>query len=188
MGTTNFAFSHRCVVVTNDDLESGNVPEHSTPVNRSRDYPAYELDDYEGALNFFAITLTGGYYEGACIDYTDKDVTATQLIYGDYPLGWDDRRLARDIADGFGSVSVAELRRIIAETRESFPEPASEWAYWDLFDAIDGRVTALLRSREEKRANEILDEIRDVYGYGEAEVSGRFSDGVPVLRVIRRCA
>lgn len=182
MGTTNFAFSHRCVVVSGEDCEVGNVPAHSNCVDFDRNFPVYELDKYEDRLRFFRITLTPGYYEGACIDYTDKDVTVTQLMYGDYPCGWDDKRLIGDIVEEFGSVSASELRKIISETRAGFPEVTSEWAYWDLFDAIDNRVTELLKKWEEVTANQILDEIKENWGYSELESVGILSDGTQFFR------
>lgn len=172
------------MVVSGEDCEAGNVPAHSNCVDLDRNFPVYELDRYEDRLRFFRITLTPGYYEGACIDYTDKDVTVSQLLYGDYPCGWDDKRLIGDIAEEFGSISVPELRKIISETKAGFPEVTSEWAYWDLFDAIDNRVTELLKKREEVTANQILDEIKEEWGFDELGYVGRFSNGEALVRRI----
>ena len=172
------------MVVSDEDCEDGNVPAHSNCVDSDRNFPVYELDKYEDRLRFFRITLTPGYYEGACIDYTDKDVTVSQLLYGDYQCGWDDKRLIGDIAEEFSSISVTELRKIISETKAGFPEVTSEQAYWALFDAIDERVTELLMKQEEVTANQILDEIKENWGYDELEYVGRFSSGEALVRRI----
>ena len=67
MATGNFCYENRCVVVTDDDYEIGNLPEMGECVDNSRNYPSYLIEEFE----FWVVVLTAGYYEGACIDYIE---------------------------------------------------------------------------------------------------------------------
>ena len=70
MGTSNFAYKNRCIVVTNDDFEFGNVPETEYIPQGYRNYSQSRIPT---DFNFFNVVLTSGYYEHACIDYVEKD-------------------------------------------------------------------------------------------------------------------
>ena len=66
MGTGNFYYKNRCVVVSNDDYEFDNVPERGEWIGNNRSYPSREIvTDFV----FHKVVLTSGYYEAGCIDY-----------------------------------------------------------------------------------------------------------------------
>ena len=72
MATGNFAYENRCIVVTDNDYEDGNIPPLGDwEKNTSRSYPSRLLavsDDFK----FWNIVITTGYYSGACIDYKEN--------------------------------------------------------------------------------------------------------------------
>ena len=78
MSTPNFSYTHRCIVVTNEDLEDGNVPETEY---FSQGYTSYPSSLIPTDFRFFKVLLTSGYYADACIDYElDDDVPFKDLL------------------------------------------------------------------------------------------------------------
>lgn len=77
MSTPNFAYKHRCIVVTNDDFEFGNVPETE---RIPQGYTSYPQSLIPTDFNFYNVMLTSGYYEAACIDYEEKDDDYKELL------------------------------------------------------------------------------------------------------------
>ena len=80
MGTSNFCYQNRCVVLTNDDYEFDNVPKLGNWVNDNRNYPSKEILYKETSctkeyaktikpIRLHQIVMTIGYYEHACIDF-----------------------------------------------------------------------------------------------------------------------
>lgn len=182
MGTTNFDYRNRCIVVTEEDLECGNRPESSERVGYEWGRPAFALCDYDD-FRFFHVVIAYGYYEGACIDYRGKDITALDILYGCYADNYNGEELIRDTLEEFsGLVTEDELRAIVTE------EASRSGDKWDAYDRMDERITALLARREEVEVNRVLNEIKAEYGYDEMEVSGRFSDGTAVMQILVKCA
>jgi hypothetical protein len=74
MSTPNFAYKNRCIVVSDDDFDSGNKPETEdrTTNDSNRSYPSFALIDQPNCKVLIAI-LTSAYYSGACIDYIEND-------------------------------------------------------------------------------------------------------------------
>lgn len=194
-GTGNFAYENRCILVTNEDIEDGNVPEtDGRPINRNRTFPQYPLVDYNDELQFHSIVLVPGYYEGACIDYVninDED----DLEYYD----WLCNERASDISLN-DKEAVNKLKAIFAD----FPVITDEDFKSEIQSAKDKGITLSKEMRsddspirkkiidtyeqdtiaEAKKCNEILDKIKKEYGYKELKVSARFSNGETMYSVV----
>ena len=55
MGASNFSFDNRCIVVTNDDFEMGNVPSLTDKSDRDRCYPSTILTRmFQGRCEIFS--------------------------------------------------------------------------------------------------------------------------------------
>jgi len=87
MSTNNFCYVNRCVVVTDDDYESGNVPKLSKEraFDENRRYPSSVIE-FEGTekLGFTQIVLTAGYYAGSCIDFIQNEYKACLEVEDNY--------------------------------------------------------------------------------------------------------
>ena len=81
MATNNFAYENRCIVVTNEDYEMGNMPSMEESIDVNRSYPSYRLAVGED-FKFWDIIITSGYYADACIDYTEKDLDVEYWLGG----------------------------------------------------------------------------------------------------------
>lgn len=75
MGTKNFSYDNRCVVLDDDDF-----------INLERDFEFYDLKDYSRYSNYYSrglivdceleyinIVVTNGYYSGSCLDWVLSD-------------------------------------------------------------------------------------------------------------------
>ena len=185
--TGNFAYENRCVLVTDEDIEDGNVPEtDDRPINRNRTFPQYPLIDYNDDLKFHSIVLIPGYYEGACIDYVninDEDdieyydwlcqnrvldfiyegdaINTLKSIFSDFPvITEEDFKSAIQSAKNKGITLSKEMRSDDSPIRKK------------IIDTYEKDTIA-----EAKKCDKILDEIKREYGYKELKVSARFSNG-----------
>lgn len=193
--TGNFAYENRCILVTEDDIEDGNVPEtDDRPINHNRNFPQYPLVDYNDELQFHSIVLVPGYYEGACIDYVltnDED----DLEYYDWLC--NERVSAISFND---KEAINKLKAIFADfpaiTDEDFKD-AIQYAKDNGVTISEGMLSdySPIRKKfidtyeqdtiaEAKKCDEILDEIKKEYGYKELRVSARFSNGETMYRFI----
>lgn len=80
MSTNNFCYENRCVVVTDDDYTSGNIPRLGDYIKDcNRNYPSYELELssrmklIRETLLITKIVITSGYYSDACIDFVQNE-------------------------------------------------------------------------------------------------------------------
>lgn len=67
MGTSNFAYENRCVVVTDEDFEFDNIPERGECISNyyfRNNFPTYTLTGYSDLFKFHDIVISAGYYEG----------------------------------------------------------------------------------------------------------------------------
>lgn len=179
MGTCNFCYENRCVVVTNEDYEFGNVPAHHTYDKSSlRSFPSYFLDD--SVFEFWDVVLTGGYYADACIDYKPKldqygqDMVTSRMRY--YYMYNSVTELIEDFVDEF-KISRYRVRKLIGKLSECKDlERFCERSFY--------RVNEYLSELEEVKVNEFIDQIKEEYGYTEYAVSGTFSNGEAVYSKI----
>lgn len=179
MGTSNFCYKNRCVVVTDEDYEDGNVPAHNTYDKSSlRSFPSYFLDDSN--FEFWDVVLTAGYYDAACIDYKPKldeygqDMVTRRMRYAHWYSSVTE--LIEDFVDEF-KISRYRVRKLIGKLSECKDlERFCERAF--------DRVHEYLSELEEDKVNEFIDQIKEEYGYSEYEVSGIFSNGEAVYSKI----
>lgn len=169
MSAPNFNYNNRCVVVTNDDFEMGNMPSlgniHGD--NSLRSYTSTTLsisDDF----NYFDIVLTSGYYEHACIDYCDKDGEAKGVEYHCGNDGYFTSKIAlfNEVKSSFSHISIYRMRKLCKGL--NYAEDAEK-----IYAIID----EYLKDCEEKSVNKAIDGIKQKYGYEEYATAYRFSNG-----------
>lgn len=169
MSTPNFAFEHRCIVVTDEDFELGNVPETEYI---PQGYTSYPQSIIPTGFTFFNVVLTSGYYEAACIDYEAKDDDWESFLgycYGGCPTTKSE--FFADMKDMHG-ISEHRLRKLCdGIKREDF-----EYGY-QFADALCEAVGEWLMEQEEVKVNKYLDKLMEEYGYQEYERTARFSNG-----------
>lgn len=184
-GTSNFDYDHRCVVVTDDDYEIGNVPavDHDKDYG-SRSYPRYPLADY--GTEHFAVTLNPGYYEAACIDYCPKNSDYTDVKWyveaagKEYTAQMENRD--PDEGDSLDWYDIDPEELLEAKEQEYFESAKNiELAAHQLEKTIEKRFRD-----EEVEVNRQIDEIMEEYGYDEYGVSARFSNGETMYSKISR--
>lgn len=169
MGTPNFAYKNRCIVVTDDDFEWGNVPEtESIP----QGYTGYPQSIIPTDFNFFNVVLTGGYYEHACIDYEEKDGDWKDLMgFSYYYEPQTKSEFFLDVMDFF-NISEYRLRKLCnGIKRDNY-----EYDY-QFVDALFETVGQWLMEQEEIKVNEYLDNLMNGYGYEEYVRTVLFSNG-----------
>ena len=169
MSTGNFCFANRCIVVTNDDLENGNMPSHEKYLTESlRSYPSYLLDDFDRDFKYWRIVITSGYYEAACIDYIENDYS----LRDDYAT--DNYESVKELLDDlvrFEGLSRPYLNKVFKGLRSYGGE------LWRFLDEGLEQVDGKLREIERSKVNEALDKLKEEYGYEEYRVSTMFSNG-----------
>lgn len=176
MGTRNFKYERRCVIVEDDDIEAGNYPElEKEPLNYDRDFPTYRLDDYNDSdvTKTLQIVMTYGYYEGACIDIIDQEdflYDRYSISYNTPYLGVDDdmtetiKDLSREIFEDFKHVG-AKIT-VIQKLLKPIIEFGLTMKYSDMNPHIEP-LEDYLRNLELKKVNKIVDQIKKSYGYVE---------------------
>lgn len=171
MSAPNFSYERRCVLVTDDDFECGNVPSHDEHFDYDRYYPSRYLDKYKDDFNTIAIVLTGGYFSDACIDIVDRQDKADELLDNTYHYSkYNREELLDDMTYLLGCTrNFANLRlkgcRLGDENYERNLEKAFE------------KIVEDWREVEVEKANKVLDEIKKSYGYKELAKSVQFSNG-----------
>ena len=170
MATGNFSFENRCVVVSNDDYEFGNIPSLGNWVNSNRNYPSRILEEYD-FFKFYQIVLTSGYYEDACIDFVEKNEgydIADLLCKSDYYQYKID--FIQDCIAEFGL-----SKYLINKLCGTIKDCGGDLECW-LSNAVE-KITDYLKECEAKDCNKIIDQIKEDYGYIEVCCVGRFSNG-----------
>lgn len=167
MATGNFLYENRCIVVTDEDWEDGNVPPlGKSDKNSSRSYSSTLLavsDDF----NFWDIVLTSAYYSGACIDYKENDVTVEYWLGSTYYYETQ-KDFFNECHNEFG-LSYYRLKKICGNVGDLDIETYLENAY--------EKLTDYLREREEVKVNEYLDGVKKMYCYDEYVCVARASNG-----------
>lgn len=173
MSAPNFSYQRRCVRVSNNAFDFGNVPDCDTPFDNDRSYPSYYLDDYKDKFSTIAIVLTCGYYADACIDIVDDDRLVGELSCGDYHFA----RLTRDeLYDDLyyyfnGNITKRMMLRHLKGLNRRDDDYQSKLSY--AIDAIFEEV----RDYEVRKANKVVDKIKKEYGYKELVRTALFSNG-----------
>jgi hypothetical protein len=173
MSAPNFSYDRRCVLVSNDDYETGNVPEIGDGFDNDRSYPSAYLADYKDDFSTIAIVITSGYYADACIDILDDNRLVGELSCCDYHFA----RLTRDeLYDELcyyfhGNISKRMMLRHLKGLNVRDDDYQSKLSY-----AIDA-IFEEIRDKEVKKANKVLDEIKKSYGYRELTRTALFSNG-----------
>ena len=172
MGTGNFYFEHRCVVVTDDDFEMGNVPERGLCVDHDRSFPSYVIKEF----NFWNVVLTTAYYEGACIDYREhhkRDPYDVVVGYIGYPT--TKKELFEEVRNEF-NISYRQLQKICGNV--------GDMPIDDYIEQATEEIGEYLSEKEEDEVNEYIDKLKDEYGYEEFCCLGHFSNGEAVYQKI----
>ena len=171
MSAPNFSYDRRCVLVSNEDFERGNVPAHDECFGNDRSYPSAYLDDYKDDFSTIAIVLTSGYYADACIDIVDREDKADELLgYANYYYNHNRQELINDICYYLG------CSRNFANTRMKGCRKDRDDYEYRLEKAFE-KIVEDWRDVEVKKANKVLDKIKKVYRYKELGLSALFSNG-----------
>lgn len=172
MATGNFCYENRCVVVTNDDYEIGNLPEMGECVDNSRNYPSYLIEEFE----FWVVVLTAGYYEGACIDYIKHHKRSPYDVVQGY-IGYPStkKELFKECKEAFG-LSRRKMQAICGNVGDmdidDYVEKASE------------KVGEYLAEKEEAKVNKFIDGLKQLHGYEEVCRVTTFSNSETIYRKI----
>jgi hypothetical protein len=176
MATSNFCYENRCIVISDEDYNEGNLPETTAYRGGNRNYPASEVeaDEYPAFGNhspkYHDIVITAGYYEGACLDYITNGYTIEDDMM-------EDHGSAREVMDdifcaAFGNLSMYRVRQLCGRLGN-----LSMYEYKRR--AID-RVDEFLARQECAVCDAICNYIRDKYGFQEYRRAAWLSDGSPI--------
>ena len=171
MGAANFHYMNRCVAVTDDDYEFGNLPKMGDYLRHSlRSYPSRKLEGYD--FNFWDVVITAGYHSGGCIDYVEKE---NGRDIDDYFRSYRYDSVAefcRDLHSEFpGMVSKSRIRKIFSGIKKT------EWSVDRFISKRYDDFVAAAQEVERSRVEAAIDKIKEDYGYDEYVVSARFSNG-----------
>lgn len=181
MGTSNFLYKNRCVVVTNEDYECGNYPKLGDWVNNNRNYPSTEIihnEDFSTKeytksikpIQLHNIVMTNGYYEHACIDFIrneDKsaiDCTGWSCYYDFNSIG----EIIEPITNDY-NITAEEIKTLIQKRMDAMgitaetDEDTFQEFYEYLMDDIDEKII----ENEKIHCNKIIDLIKKEYDYEE---------------------
>lgn len=163
MGTSNFYYENRCVVVTDEDYEMGNVPELGEwrQIGREGFHVLKESD-----FDFWDVVIESGYYSGACIDYrrNERDL--------EYWLGWASsystkKAFYKEVQEWF-KISRYRLDKICGPVGDDF-DAWLERSYEVL--------TEYFADQEREAVNDMIDHLKTDYGYEEIAYIATASNG-----------
>lgn len=206
-GTGNFYYENVCLLVTDEDYETGNYPAYEDrPINGNNNFPQYPLVDWNDDLCFWQIVMTPGYYEHACIDYVEVDCDD---IYNDILYDAEHNIDNYAFEDGKWTYEDAFMRHR-GEDPEEHPEEdviraVREWVFSDypiiadedikqalerykkdgyyapsvfLCDSsIINKIEQQLREKEVEICEQRINEIAKEYGFRKLGTVARFSNG-----------
>lgn len=181
MGANNFSYKNRCVVVSDDDYEFGNIPNLGDYANNSRNYPSREIlhsEDFSTKeyaksikpIQLHNIVMTSGYYEHACIDFIrDDEKSAIDCT------GWScyyDFNSIEEIIEPITNnynITAEEIKTLIQQRMDVMgittetDEDTFQSFYEYLMDDIDEKIV----ENEKIHCNKIIDLIKEKYDYEE---------------------
>lgn len=157
MATGNFFYQNRCVVITENDYEVGNVPEKGEALDNDSYYPSATLK--APCFDYWTAVITDGYPSGSCIDYIRREDGINMVVgYIGYPSSQSE--LIDACRQAFG-LSVNKIKEIIGNVNGADIDQYIEEA--------EGRIADYLAEQEEKEVNEFIDHIKETYGYRELQ-------------------
>lgn len=172
MATGNFCYENRCVVVTDDDYEIGNLPEMGECVDNSRNYPSYLIEEFE----FWEVILTAGYYEGACIDYIEHHKHSPyDIVQGYIGYPWSKKSLFAECKEAFG-LSRRKMQAICGNVGDMDID--------DYVEKATEKVGEYLAEKEEAKVNKFIDGLKQLHGYEEVCRVATFSNGETIYRKV----
>jgi hypothetical protein len=194
MGAINFLYKNRCVVVTDDDYNFGNIPTLGEYANNSSSYPSrcieyVEIDEVYSFLRTIKpiklhnIVLTSGYYEDAWIDFVrDEDKTAIDYTGWSCSYNYNNiNKIINDVSSRY-NISAQEVETILQKRMELMNITAEtddddfQTFYENLMDDIDEKIV----ENEMVHCNKIIDIIKKIYGYKEIYSKPSFCMGEPI--------
>ena len=172
MATSNFCYENRCVVVTDDDYEIGNLPETGECVDNSRNHPSYLIKEFE----FWDVVLTAGYYEGACIDYIEHPKRSPYDVVQGY-IGYPStkKELFKECKEAFG-MSRRKIQAICGNVGDMDID--------DYVEKATEKVGKYLAEKEEAKVNKFIDGLKQLHGYEEVCRVATFSNGETIYRKV----
>ena len=174
MSTPNFSYKNRCVLITNDDYEVGNVPEMaSRACNSNRYYPSYEVDEDEYPQKTpvaHKIVITPGYYGDACLDFIPNEQFDLRGEFCCCLHRYDNvSEFIEDVQYYFPSISAYRIRKCLGKLgNKDFREYLSDGIY---------ALEEWYENNEQKLCNDIINHIKECYGYKELVCTAVFSNG-----------
>ena len=204
-GTGNFYFENVCLLVTDDDYETGNYPEfENRPINYNRNYPQYPLKDWNDGLNCWNIVYTPGYYEHACIDFVEIDTDVWDVV-GGYSLEssisryqydkeldkWffvdytkEEKEISeQEVIDGVIACFDLEHQSLLSvdKIKEAIEDCKDDGYYglsaFVLSDVVLEDIIDHMVEAEKKIVEDRIQQIKQQYGYKSLGVTARFSNG-----------
>ena len=171
MSTSNFFYKNRCVAISNDDFENGNIPECEC------DYFGRNKMLLQKVL-MFDITINIGYYEGGCIDYAISDNYESIIteFYGYYYTPSTKKELINDIA-GYCSDYIKVSKRSLQKLLKGLSMSKD-------FEAITDKIEEYILPKIECKVNQIIDNIKREYGYTELKRLATFSNGEAIYKEV----
>lgn len=183
MGANNFSYKNRCVVITDDDYEFGNLPTLGDYFDNSRNYPSriVEIEDLElqkveqyrttiKPIRLHNIVVTSGYYEHACLDFLrNEDNSSIDYVGWTCYYNFDTiEEIIEPITNNF-NITAEEIKALIKYRMDAMlintetDEDKFQSFYEYLMDDIDEKII----ENEEIICNKIIDLIKESYGYEE---------------------
>ena len=183
MGARNFVYQNRCVVITDDDYEFGNLPTLGDYFDNSRNYPSriVEIEDLElkkveqyrttiKPIRLHNIVVTSGYYEHACLDFLrNEDNSSIDYVGWTCYYNFDTiEEIIEPITNNF-NITAEEIKALIKYRMDAMlitaetDEDKFQSFYEYLMDDIDEKII----ENEEIICNKIIDLIKESYGYEE---------------------
>lgn len=174
MSAGNFYYKNRCIVVTDEDLEYDNFPPLTNEYlnNSLRAYPS-RVVDHDMYLRYFEIVLTAGYYEGACLDFQEKD---GNYIINDISCYIDTKK---DLIDELCDVSGLSKYRI----KKLLP-PLNGMNFEEYKETACDIIDEYLMNIESEKINNYLDKIKESYNFEEYATLARFSNCETIYKKI----
>lgn len=171
MATSNFYYKNRCVAISDKDFEEGNLPEcESEYFGRNKMLLQRVL--------MFNITINLGYYSGGCIDYEINDSYDNIIndFYGYYYTPQTKSEIINDICyycKDTIQISKCSLQKLLKGLSLSKD-----------FEAIIDKIEEYILPKIEDKVNDIIDNIKQKYGYPELKRVATFSNGEAIYKQI----
>lgn len=174
-GTTNFWYDNRCVVVSDEDAETGNVPPIEDLPTR---YPNTGGNQFYRRLisedfNYgYAVVITSGYYSGACIDWVvDPETNPYDVDLITYPE--DAVNFLADYFEDLYDSYEFQIKNLESEETE-------QQILKEIFN-----VAIIDFESEKSRVNTYISNLKDQYGYEEYELIAQASNGEAFYNLIK---